>query len=570
MSEISNATRVAPSGVSDITATSVTKRKMIFGKRTEIILSRDDKQTAVYAKEVTNADHPKVQEKLAKGNYVLLKVEIDGQQKTYLVKTDNIRKSFFSKTDHFAFRERLNSEDVVAFLRQKAVNATISRTSDPVASPSKTESADTEKSSVDLIFDSLEEDAKIGKTESVGISREEGKAIVDFVADFKGGKKIKIGGKEIEYKEGENYQIPRNATDPQLKCSLIVNKDGSVLVLLKTGKEGIFSCFRKKGKGSFKTVKRALNLTTGEVVAHNVLNITLQAHKQIAKEQEKEQKVRNDPDFKFTAAEWDQKLQAYEKELIEEAYTECRTQTTNSENPGMQIKDGDIITYKGKDGLTRVAFPTALGEGDLADNGRMEKVVSNPKVLKASLLNLSGGMAKMHKKGYIYQDAKIDNFMLMAKKVKGKLVYFVERIDFGYCREKSKATHIEGTPTTLAPEVLSPGINGSNSNDRAKADVWSEGCAYLELLVGLNTGSTYNDTACDMMDQKRTRTTLQQAHLASQDDANAALLGAGYSKELSEIISSMLTANPDERPSIDQVNTQLAALPEEKYRRRRV
>jgi serine/threonine protein kinase len=156
-----------------------------------------------------------------------------------------------------------------------------------------------------------------------------------------------------------------------------------------------------------------------------------------------------------------------------------------------------------------------------------EVVLPEPLVLKW-VSEMADAMAYVHNANIIHRDIKSPNFFLVNDRV---LLG-----DFGLCRRAVTQTiTVGGTDVYMAPEMVMGQRYGK------EADMWAIGCVIFELCSGKFMWEIPG---------------ILGAQASASPDATQKLLNVvstGYSKELIDIISSLLTTNPAQRPTAEDV-----------------
>lgn len=166
--------------------------------------------------------------------------------------------------------------------------------------------------------------------------------------------------------------------------------------------------------------------------------------------------------------------------------------------------------------------------GDLSKFIRKRKRLSEP-VAQAFFVQLVNGLSFLHERGYIHRDLKPANCLLSADQKVLKLA------DFGFARELSTAALAQtrcGTPLYMAPEILE-----ARDYD-GKADVWSTGCIFYEMLVGVSPFKGTNEH--DLLNNIKTK------ELSVPSDIKV-------SKPTVDILVKLLQRQPGRRASLSQL-----------------
>lgn len=134
----------------------------------------------------------------------------------------------------------------------------------------------------------------------------------------------------------------------------------------------------------------------------------------------------------------------------------------------------------------------------------------------------------IHKNNIIHRDIKPQNIFLTR-------VGVVKLGDFGISRALDNSQDLAstqiGTPFYLSPEIW------TNAQYNSKTDIWSLGCVLYELC---NLKRPFN-----ARDRNQLFIAVINGHYEPIDSK--------FSKELSNLIDSMLQQNPEDRPSADQI-----------------
>ena len=165
-----------------------------------------------------------------------------------------------------------------------------------------------------------------------------------------------------------------------------------------------------------------------------------------------------------------------------------------------------------------------------AENGKQLPEDTVRKIMQ----QIVSGVAHIHQQGYIHRDLKPANVMLTGSQNNVKI------IDFGMAKKASSisagARHSTlGTPSFMAPEIYQNEVIG----DAQKADVWSVGVIFYMLLSGGRPPFAYGKCSLDELKQR--------------------VINGGYrevenvSQEASELLKSMLTVDPQNRPTAQEI-----------------
>ncbi len=165
-------------------------------------------------------------------------------------------------------------------------------------------------------------------------------------------------------------------------------------------------------------------------------------------------------------------------------------------------------------------------------------------------IQICHGLAHAHQLGVVHRDIKPSNIMILDDVPTGT-EGSVKIVDFGIAtfapedeeRTRSHSTDIAGSPLYISPEQCSGGTVDH------RADIYSLGCVIFEALTG--TPPFIGDTALSTMMKHKSQMppTLKEASL-----------GNVFSKELEQIVATMLAKSPEQRyQSVGLVAKDLAA-----------
>lgn len=197
--------------------------------------------------------------------------------------------------------------------------------------------------------------------------------------------------------------------------------------------------------------------------------------------------------------------------------------------------------------LFKEAFITRYPERSLhliteyADNGDLEKKLKEQKEKKEFfkeniiinwLIQICLALKYIHKLKVIHRDIKPSNIFLTKSDI-------IKIGDFGISialtRTLNKAKSVIGTPLYMAPEVY------DSANYDYKADIWSLGITFFQLI-------TFNDPF-----KGNSPVGLYKNIIEGKKNMSINANNKYYSQELIDIIQKMMTKNPKERPSIDEI-----------------
>lgn len=142
------------------------------------------------------------------------------------------------------------------------------------------------------------------------------------------------------------------------------------------------------------------------------------------------------------------------------------------------------------------------------------------------------GLKYLHDQGIAHRDIKCANCLVTNKGV-------VKLADFGASKKlesESIVSGLKGTPAWMAPEV----IKGTQmTSGWMKADVWSLGCTVFEMLAGKVPFSEYDNPMTAMY------------HIAN--GKGPSVHNIHCSDEIKQFISCCCAADPNSRPTVDQM-----------------
>ena len=167
----------------------------------------------------------------------------------------------------------------------------------------------------------------------------------------------------------------------------------------------------------------------------------------------------------------------------------------------------------------------------------MKKFTKLPEsVMRVYMRQVLVGLAYLHQRNVVHRDIKADN-ILMASDGTAKIS------DFGTSREfndSSNVLTVTGTPWFMAPEVINADEAGQKHG--APADIWSIGCTMLELVTGHPPFSQEYDEPVAAMFQVG----INPAVILDQ-------IPADVSDELRDVLHKCFAANPDDRPTAEEL-----------------
>ena len=157
----------------------------------------------------------------------------------------------------------------------------------------------------------------------------------------------------------------------------------------------------------------------------------------------------------------------------------------------------------------------------------------------------------LHKLGWVYRDLKLPNIL-----VQGDKTYLT---DFGAIAHINDSVGFAGTYNYIAPELLSSCLPAS-----PKHDMWAFGSMLLELIEG---GSFFADPEEKLYNaiERHDLHIVRQARLDLEDaiDQTQKWLLQQH-EEIATLCSRLISLNPQDRPTADEVYTKLLAYLEKK------
>ena len=155
-----------------------------------------------------------------------------------------------------------------------------------------------------------------------------------------------------------------------------------------------------------------------------------------------------------------------------------------------------------------------------------------------AFVQLCGALHYCHRTGVVHRDIKLYN-LVWADQKETRLVL----VDFGYAATVNEQHNFAGSPHYAAPEVHRANDDGTPDFLAAGADVWSCGvCLFAMLATQLPFGG-------------EEETDEEQAELRKKvcDGSWDCDLEGKCSEAAADLVTRMLTVNPEERASLDDV-----------------
>lgn len=167
--------------------------------------------------------------------------------------------------------------------------------------------------------------------------------------------------------------------------------------------------------------------------------------------------------------------------------------------------------------------------GTLEDYLKKTPILSNEEI-GSYVAQIADGIRYIHKMHVIHRDIKTANIFMFAPNAA-----LVKLADFGISKilePKSLTSTMVGTPYYLSPETISAQPYGYPS------DMWSFGCLIYEILEGrlAFSGSSFAEvigSVCSVTYEE--------------------MVGTHYNPKWRDIVQSLLTYDPDQRPTIDEL-----------------
>lgn len=183
---------------------------------------------------------------------------------------------------------------------------------------------------------------------------------------------------------------------------------------------------------------------------------------------------------------------------------------------------------------------------ELAENGSFSSLIRatgglGEEIVKFQFLQICHAISHMHKNGYAHLDVKLENILLDAR-------YNAKVADMGVSLDVSMTDGMcdsrRGTVTYMAPEVNH--LLAGETFDAYKADVYSLGMCLYVLIFG-EFPVKESDEHSTMFDSETMGclTGLKCSFGAKQWNC--------ISAECQELLSSMLTMEPEDRPTVDEI-----------------
>lgn len=205
---------------------------------------------------------------------------------------------------------------------------------------------------------------------------------------------------------------------------------------------------------------------------------------------------------------------------------------------------------------------------EFANNSDLTKIISvqhTHSQFKLGTIDLMwqilSGVNVLHKNGLIHRDLKPDNVMLHKTQVDGKERIMIKITDYGLIRNLNTSMDIAktqcGTPLLMAPETLNLEHNPKGIRYNKKADVWSCGMVFYQMVTG---GKHPFETARDMKDlttliRKEIKRPAALTPIAGRDfGSSPTASGIITNQEAMDacwiLIARLVAFKPDDRPTV--------------------
>lgn len=173
------------------------------------------------------------------------------------------------------------------------------------------------------------------------------------------------------------------------------------------------------------------------------------------------------------------------------------------------------------------------------------------------MLNIAKCLQKLHNLGIIHKDLKTDNIMINPDTLEVKL------IDFGLsCRIEEIGTECKkykGSMYYVDPNLISPHVMDKLQPYAYQLDIYSLGMIFYEILIGsLPRGIHTREIIIDKEGNKRARNK-HPAKIKAEIimEVRKKLNEVESNQELVKLIESMLSIDPFNRPSLDNITEDL-------------
>ena len=210
----------------------------------------------------------------------------------------------------------------------------------------------------------------------------------------------------------------------------------------------------------------------------------------------------------------------------------------------------DDLTVDGKSEKAMFAILEYGNHGTLFDALKNIKNGFSEDVCQYILLKILNAVEALHKKGICHRDLKPENLVFVGDNYELKL------IDFGFSakfltkkNQKKKLMKIVGTPFYIPPEILE-----RKSYDGEKADIFSLGVILFTLMTKNFPFEKTNINDTSNNDKKLLHKHLKEKQYDKYWKLIDEYLGIrNIPQKFKNLFVKMVTYNPEERPSIEEI-----------------
>ena len=210
----------------------------------------------------------------------------------------------------------------------------------------------------------------------------------------------------------------------------------------------------------------------------------------------------------------------------------------------------DDLTVDGKSEKAMFAILEYGNHGTLFDALKNIKNGFSEDVCQYILLKILNAVEALHKKGICHRDLKPENLVFVGDNYELKL------IDFGFSakfltkkNQKKKLMKIVGTPFYIPPEILE-----RKSYDGEKADIFSLGVILFTLMTKNFPFEKTNINDTSNNDKKLLHKHLKEKQYDKYWKLIDEYLGIrNFPQKFKNLFVKMVTYNPEERPSIEEI-----------------
>ena len=210
----------------------------------------------------------------------------------------------------------------------------------------------------------------------------------------------------------------------------------------------------------------------------------------------------------------------------------------------------DDLTVDGKSEKAMFAILEYGNHGTLFDALKNIKNGFSEDVCQYILLKILNAVEALHKKGICHRDLKPENLVFVGDNYELKL------IDFGFSakfltkkNQKKKLMKIVGTPFYIPPEILE-----RKSYDGEKADIFSLGVILFTIMTKNFPFEKININDTSNNDKKLLHKHLKEKQYDKYWKLIDEYLGIrNFPQKFKNLFVKMVTYNPEERPSIEEI-----------------